>query len=191
MGKLVACINVTLDGVMQGPARPDEDPRGGFSHGGWGAPYAAMSHAGSVFASAGALLLGRRTYMDFAHVWPSRPDSPHTAWLTAIPKYVASRTLDAPLPWENSTLLGGDMESAVARLKGDVEKNILLMGSGDLMQSLMRAGLVDEYVLLVHPIVLGSGQRLFVDGGAELSLELIESAATPTGVIISTYRPRR
>lgn len=190
MGKLVACINVTLDGVMQGPARPDEDQRDGFTHGGWGAPYATMSHAGHVFAGSGALLLGRRTYMDFAHVWPNRPDSPHTAWLTAIPKYVASRTLDSALPWANSTVVSGDLETAVTRLKQSMDRNVLLMGSGDLMQSLMRAALVDEYVLLVHPIVLGGGRRLFVDGGAPLTLELSGSDVTPSGVVVSTYRPR-
>src|SRR2546423_11145511 len=133
MGRVVACINLTLDGVMQAPARPDEDPRGGFAHGGWGAPYAAMVHAGSVFANAGALLLGRRTYVDFSHVWPARTDSPFTPWLNNTPKYVVSRTLEEPLSWMNSMLLEGDAATAVARLKGELQKDALILGSGELV----------------------------------------------------------
>jgi dihydrofolate reductase len=190
MGEVVACTNVTLDGVMQAPARPDEDPRDGFSRGGWAAPYAAMTRVGPVFARAGALLLGRRTYVDFANVWPSRPESPFTPWLNATPKYVASRTLREPLPWVNSTLLGGDVATAVARLRRELEKDLLVLGSGELVQSLMRADLVDEYVLLVHPLVLGSGRRLFVGGGAPATLRLVASDATPDGVIVATYRAR-
>ncbi len=188
MGKVVACINLTLDGVMQAPARPDEDPRDGFSQGGWAAPYAAMTNVGPVFAHAGALLLGRRTYVDFARVWPSRPESPFTPWLNATPKYVVSRTLQEPLPWVNSMLLKEDLETAVARLKEEAEKDVLILGSGELVQSLMRIDAVDEYVLLIHPLVLGSGRRLFVDGGAEARLRLVSSDATPNGVIVATYR---
>ncbi len=188
MGKIVACINLTLDGVMQAPARPDEDPRDGFSHGGWASPYAAMTNVGPVFSQAGALLLGRRTYLDFAHVWPSRSDSPFTPWLNATPKYVASRTLHEPLPWVHSTLLRDDLATAVARLKDEMEKNVLILGSGNLIQSLMRTHSVDEYVLLIHPLVLGSGRRLFVDGGAEAKLRLVSSDATPNGVIVATHQ---
>ncbi len=189
MGKLVVCVNLTLDGVMQGPARPDEDSRDAFAHGGWGAPYAAMVEVAPVFASTGALLLGRRTYLDFYDVWPKRPDSPFTPWLNRIPKYVASRTLGRPLPWENSTLLEGDVGEAVRALKRELPQNILVMGSGNLGQSLMRADLVDEWVLLIHPLVLGSGRRLFAEGSPPTTLSLVESKTTATGVLVATYRP--
>lgn len=191
MGRIVAATNLTLDGVMQSPARPDEDDRDGFSHGGWGAPYAAMQHVGHVFANADALLLGRRTYVDFAAVWPARPDSPFTPWLTRIPKYVASRTLRAPLPWENSMLLEGEIAEAVKQLKAATARDILVMGSGELLRSLMRDDLVDEWVLLIHPLVLGSGRRLFVDHGPEATLRLTESTTTPEGVVVATYHPKR
>ena len=189
MRKLVVCTNVSLDGVMQAPARPDEDTRGGFTHGGWGAPYAAMAHAGHVFAATDALLLGRRTYEDLHDVWPKRPDSPFTPWLTNVRKYVASRTRRAPLPWANSVLLEGDVAQAVAEVKREPGGNILVMGSGDLVRSLLPAGVIDEFVLLIHPLVLGSGQRLFPDGGTFAPLTLRDSTTTPTGVIIATYTP--
>lgn len=189
MRKLVVCTNLSLDGVMQGPARPDEDERGGFTRGGWGAPYGAMANVGQVFAETDALLLGRRTYEDFYNVWPRRPDSPFTPWLNDVRKYVASRTLREPLPWENSVLLGGDTEQAIAAAKQEPGRNILVMGSGDLVRSLMPTGLIDEYVLLIHPLVLGAGQRLFPDDGALMRLTLKNSVTTPTGVMIGTYTP--
>jgi len=188
MGRVVVCMNLSLDGVMQAPARPDEDTRGGFTRGGWATPYAAMSNVGHVFAQAGALLLGRRTYVDLADVWPKRPDSPFTPWLNMTPKYVASRTLAEPLPWVNSILLDGDVAGAVARLKQELAKDALIMGSGELIQTLMRHRLIDEWVLLVHPLVLGTGRRLFTDGGPGDELELVSSSALPNGVVVSTYR---
>src|SRR6266513_2337783 len=135
--RVVVCTNLTLDGVMQSPARPDEDPRNGFQHGGWAAPYAAMTHAGHVFAAADALLFGRRTYEDFYNVWPKRPDSPFTPWLNAVQKYVASRTLRDPLPWMNSSLLGSDAVAVVRALKHQPGKDILVMGSGELVQAML------------------------------------------------------
>lgn len=189
MRKLVVCTNLSLDGVMQAPGRPDEDERGGFAHGGWGAPYGAMAHAGQVFAETDALLLGRRTYEDFYDVWPKRPESPFTPWLNNVRKYVASRTLREPLPWENSVLLDRDTEQAVAAVKMEPGRNILVMGSGDLVRSLMPTGLIDEYVLLIHPLVLGSGQRLFPGEGALKRLTLDSGTTTPTGVMIGTYTP--
>ena len=189
MRRIVVCTNVSLDGVMQAPGRPDEDRRGGFTRGGWGAPYGAMAHAGHVFAAADALLLGRRTYEDFHDVWPKRPDSPFTPWLTNIRKYVASRTLRAPLPWDNSVLLAGDAVDAVAAVKREPGGNLLVMGSGDLVRSLMPTGLIDEYVLLIHPLVLGAGHRLFADRGTFARLTLQGSTTTPSGVIIATYTP--
>jgi len=193
MGRVVAFTSLTLDGVMQAPARPDEDARGGFKHGGWAVPY-ADSVMGSVSAqsgsSAGALLFGRRTYEDFYAVWPKRTDdNPFTGVLNNTPKYVASTTLKEPLPWMNSTLLKGEMAQAVAQLKADLKKDLVVLGSGVLMQSLMRQNLVDEYILLIHPLVLGSGRRLFADGGAPTTLKLVASKATTTGVLIATYRP--
>ena len=189
MSKVVVLTNLTLDGVMQGPAGPDEDRRGGFEHGGWAAPYAAMEATGNTFASAGALLFGRRTYENFYAVWPKRTDSPYTEFLNTIPKYVASTTLKEPLPWSNSTLLKGDAAQAVSQLKQQPGKDLLIMGSGELIQSLMRANLIDDYVLLIHPLVLGSGRRLFPDGGAAATLRLAATSTTDKGVVIATYQP--
>ena len=189
MPKVIVFTNLTLDGVMQAPGRPDEDRRGGFEHGGWAAPYAAMAQAGGSMASAGALLLGRRTYQDFYAVWPKRKDSPFSAMLDNMQKYVASTTLKEPLPWKNSTLLRGDAPEAVARRKRESGADLLIMGSGELVQSLMRGNVIDEYVLLIHPLVLGTGRRLFTDGGAFAALRLVESRATANGVVIATYRP--
>jgi dihydrofolate reductase len=189
MSKVVVLTNLTLDGVMQGPAGPDEDRRGGFEHGGWAAPYAAMEATGNNFASAGALLFGRRTYENFYAVWPKQTNSPYTEFLNTIPKYVASTTLMEPLPWSNSTLLKGDAAQAVSQLKEQPGKDLLIMGSGELIQSLMRANLIDDYVLLIHPLVLGSGRRLFPDGGAAATLRLVATSTTDKGVVIATYQP--
>lgn len=188
MSKVVVCANLTLDGVMQAPARADEDLRDGFKHGGWAVPYAAMAQAGEAFANAGALLLGRRTYEDFYSVWPKRTDSPFTPWLNNVPKYVASRTLTEPLPWTNSTLLRGEATTAVKVLKQQPGKDVLVLGSGQLIRSLVLSKLIDEYVLLIHPLVLGSGCRLFPGDGAPAKLTLASSSATPNGVIVATYR---
>jgi dihydrofolate reductase len=188
MSEVVVFVNLTLDGVMQGPALPDEDTRGGFKHGGWAAPYQAMPSAGEAMANCGALLLGRRTYEQFYSVWPKRKDSPYSAFMDNIQKYVASRTLKEPLPWKNSTLLKGDAAEAVAKLRSQPGKDIVIMGSGELIQSLMRRSQVDEYVLLTHPIVLGSGRRLFAEGVTPVSLQLVSSKTTERGVAIATYR---
>ena len=189
MSKVVVITNLTLDGVMQGPAGPDEDRRGGFEHGGWAAPYAAMEATGNNFASAGALLFGRRTYENFYAVWPKRTNSPYTEFLNTIQKYVASTTLKEPLPWSNSTLLKGDAAQAVSQLKQQPGKDLLIMGSGELIQSLMRANLIDDYVLLIHPLVLGSGRRLFPNGGAAATLRLVATSTTDKGVVIASYQP--
>ena len=189
MAKVTVFVNLTLDGVMQGPARPDEDTRGDFKHGGWAVHFGAMASAGEAMANVGALLLGRRTYEDFYSVWPKRTDSPYSAFLDNVQKYVASTRLKEPLPWKNSTLLKGDVGETVAKLRKEQGKDIVVMGSGQLIQSLMQRNLVDEYVLLIHPLVLGKGRRLFTDGGAHASLRLVGSKATEKGVIIATYRP--
>jgi dihydrofolate reductase len=188
MRKVVVCTNLSLDGVMQAPARPDEDSRNGFQRGGWAAPYGAMAHVGNVFAATDSLLFGRRTYEDFYNVWPNRPDSPFTPWLNAAQKYVVSRTLAEPLPWVNSTLLG-DGTTGVRALKQQSGKDILIMGSGELVRSLMGAKVIDEFVLLIHPLVLGTGTRLFADAGPSVKLAIESSTTTPNGVVIATYRP--
>ena len=190
MRKVVVLNNLTLDGVMQGPGRPDEDTRDGFTYGGWSMPYndAVKGQAMGEGMSRGAdLLFGRRTYEDFFDVWPKRTNNPFTPVLNAARKYVASRTLKEPLPWENSTLLEGDAADAVARLKQEDGLDLLVMGSGVLAESLRRRGLVDDYILMIHPLVLGTGRRLFADG-AMSSLTLVKSVPTTTGVIIATYR---
>jgi dihydrofolate reductase len=193
MSNVVVFTHLTLDGVMQAPARPDEDLRGGFEHGGWAPPYSdsvMASVAAEGMARDGALLLGRRTYEDFAAVWPNRTeDNPFTEVLNNRQKYVASTTLEEPLSWRNSTLLKGDAAEAVARLKEQPGPDLVVLGSGQLVQSLMRRNLVDQYVLLIHPLVLGSGRRLFTDGGAFAALRLVDTRTTTTGVVIATYQP--
>jgi dihydrofolate reductase len=190
---VVAFIGLTLDGVMQGPGRPDEDRRGGFEHGGWMVPYAdaaRSANAGRSIADTEALLFGRRTYEDFYRVWPNRTDdNPFTEVLNRAQKYVASRTLEDPLPWVNSTLLRGDAEDTVAELKERPGKNLVVLGSGELVRSLMRRNLVDQYVLSIHPLILGSGRRLFDDPASRVELELVDATTTATGVVIATYRP--
>jgi dihydrofolate reductase len=193
MSKVVVFTHLTLDGVMQAPGRPDEDRRGGFEHGGWEPPYGdsvMASVAAEGMARGGALLLGRRTYEDFYSFWPNQPEeNPFTAVLTNTQKYVASRTLAEPLPWRNSTLLKGDAAEAVARLKEQPGKDLVVLGSGVLVQSLMRRNLVDEYVLLIHPLVLGSGRRLFAEGSPTTALRLVDTKTTTTGVVIATHQP--
>jgi dihydrofolate reductase len=195
MSKVIVNNSVTLDGVMQAPGRPDEDRRGGFEQGGWAQPYfdsVMADRAAAGIAESGALLLGRRTYEDFAAFWPNQTeDNPFTAALNDFQKYVASTTLVEPLAWSNSTLLEGDAAEAVARLREQPGKDLVVLGSGELIQSLMRRDLIDEYVLLIHPLVLGSGRRLFTDGGASASLRLVDSTTTTTGVVIATYQPSR
>ena len=138
----------------------------------------------------GAMLFGRRTYEQFASFWPNQPaDDPFAKALNATQKYVASTTLDEPLPWANSTLLKGDVADAVAKLKKELDKDLVILGSGELIRSLMPHGLIDEYTLQIHPLVLGSGRRLFTDDGAYATLRLVKSKATTTGVILATYQP--
>jgi dihydrofolate reductase len=164
MSKIIVFNSLTLDGVMQAPARPDEDVRGDFPYGGWATPYSdpEMGRAAAESgATAGGLLLGRRTYEDFYHVWPNRTDNPYTEVLNNSQKYVASRTLKEPLPWMNSTLLKGKVPETVATLKAQQDKDLVILGSGELIRTLMQHQLIDQYVLLIHPLVLGTGQRLF------------------------------
>lgn len=199
--RIVVINHLTLDGVNQAPGGPDEDRRGGFPYGGWETPYGdpvmmnALGFGSAKQAGAttpgDALLLGRRTYEQFHSFWPKQKDNPYSEVLSKTRKYVASRTLKAPLAWSNSVLLHGDAAAAVTSLKRESPSGrVTVLGSGELVQSLMRANLVDEYLLLIHPLVLGTGRRLFIDDGARAKLELIDSRTTTKGVIIATYRPR-
>ncbi len=190
MRRVTVTEHLTLDGVMQAPGRPDEDTRGGFEHGGWAVPNndEVMARVmGGGMARGGSLLFGRRTYEDFYGFWPHQKDNPFTDVLNDVEKFVASRTLTEPLPWNNSTLLEGDAADAVKELKEQPGEDIGVLGSGELVQSLIRHQLVDEYLLMIHPLVLGSGRRLFPEG-VHSSLRLVDSVPTTTGVVIATYR---
>jgi len=189
MAKIVVFTNLSLDGVMQAPAHPEEDLRDDFKHGGWAAPYAAMQEGGEAMANVGSVLFGRRTYDRFYAFWPNQPVNPFTTFFNNIQKYVVSTTLEEPLPWINSTLIDGDTAEATAKLKEEQEKDIVVFGSGVLIQSLMGYNLVDVYALLIHPLVLGSGRRLFPDGGVGATLRLISNKTTTTGVVVATYEP--
>jgi dihydrofolate reductase len=193
MRKVVVFEHVTLDGVMQAPGRADEDRRGGFEHGGWATLWDPViaSVAEESMASRPALLLGRRTYEDLYDFWPKQTDNPFTEVLNASRKYVASRTLVEPLPWSNSTLLGGEAAETVAALKAQAGTDLVVLGSGELVQTLLRRGLADEFVLLIHPLVLGAGRRLFTDTGGRAALNLVGANASPSGVVIATYRAER
>ncbi len=193
MSRIVVFMNLTLDGVMQAPGRPDEDLREDFEHGGWATPYAAMSskESGESVPNFGALLLGRRTYEGMYDYWPKQAGHPMTEALNNMQKYVASRTLRDPLPWMNSILLKGSLPEAVAELKAQQDKDLdlVIMGSGELIQTLMQHNLIDRYVLLIHPLVLGSGRRLFPDNGTFATLQLISAKEAPNGVVVATYQP--
>jgi dihydrofolate reductase len=192
MRKVIVVENLTLDGVMQAPGGADEDRRGGFEHGGWALPYndEVMQREMAKGMGRTELLFGRRTYEKFYSFWPNQPEpNPFTEVLNNTQKYVASTTLAEPLSWVNSTLLANDAAHAVAELKEKPGKDIVVLGSGELVQSLMRHNLIDEFQLLIHPLVLGSGHRLFPDGSSFASLRLTDSVTTTTGVVIATYEP--
>jgi dihydrofolate reductase len=197
MGRIVVMNHVTLDGVMQGPGRPDEDTRGGFTHGGWGhrsvtPDNGAGKAMGERMTAAGGLagwLFGRRTYQELLASWNAQ-GGPFKDALNDSPKYVASTTLEEPLPWPNSTLLRGEIAAAVRALKAETDGALAIMGSGELLGSLMPAGLVDEYLLMIHPLVLGTGRRLFPED-VHVPLRLTHSVSTSTGVVIATYEPAK
>ncbi|HWI63938.1 MAG TPA: dihydrofolate reductase family protein [Symbiobacteriaceae bacterium] len=192
MGKVVAIEAVTLDGVMQGMGRPDEDRRGGFEYGGWAAgrgDVVMQKVLSAHMSDPWSLLLGRITYENFADYWPKQPPNPMSEKMNRVAKFVASTTLTEPLAWQNSSLLSGDAADAVARLKEEHPKTLVIFGSGVLVRSLMRRNLIDEYVLQIHPLVLGTGFRLFPEGSPLTNFALVDSVTTGTGVIIATYRP--
>jgi dihydrofolate reductase len=191
--KIVVSEFLTLDGVMQAPGDPNEDRSGGFELGGWQLAYfddifgSTMMEA---FAATGGMLLGRLTYENFAAFWPKQPaDDPIAPTMNGLNKYVVSTTLTEPLDWENSTLIKGDVAEEVAKLKKAPGKEIQVIGSGELVQTLIQHDLVDTYKLMIHPIVLGKGKRLFRDGTTMSKLRLVDSKPTTTGVLILTYEP--
>ena len=192
MRKVIANEWMTLDGVVQAPSYPDEDVTGGFGHGGWHARYfddLSMNWVIENVRRAGGYLLGRGTYEIFAAHWPNAPQEQQMLAepLNGLPKYVASTTLDEPLGWQNSTLLRGDLGAAVRALKAEEGNDLHIIGSPGLVQSLLVLGLVDELRLMIDPLVVGGGKRLFHDDGAHRPLRLADSQVTSTGAIIATY----
>ena len=189
--KLTVQTFLTLDGVMQAPGGPEEDPDSGFEHGGWSFTYDDEEFGASVvnwMARAGGILLGRKTYEIFAGYWPTvtDPGNPVASQLNALPKYVASTTLGS-VDWNNSTLLGGDVVSEVTKLKEREGGELQVHGSSELLQTLIGADLVDEYLLYWYPVHLGTGKKLFRDGAPARSLKLLDTSTTSKGVIISRY----
>ncbi len=194
MGKLTLTTFLTLDGVMQAPGGPEEDTSGGFSYGGWLVPFADEGmgeFVTEVFDRAGAFLLGRRTYEIFASYWPQHDDSadPVASRLNRLPKYVASTTLKEPA-WGPAAVIDGEqLQSEVVRVKDATEGELQVHGSGALAQWLLARDLVDELNLLVFPVFLGGGRRLFPTGGLPTAFELTDSRTTSAGTAIHTYRP--
>ncbi len=183
---------LSLDGVMQAPGAPDEDTEGGFQHGGWQRPYLDDVLGGAAakgMAATDTYLFGRKTYEHMAAYWPTAPnDDPYARHLNSTPKYVASRTLQG-VEWQNSRLIEGDVAEEVGKLKEQPGKNIAVLGSGELVQTLIKHDLIDEYFLAMFPIVLGSGKRLFREAAQVKRLSLVDSKATSTGGVLLTYRP--
>jgi dihydrofolate reductase len=191
--QLTVTTFISVDGVYQGPGGPEEDPRDGFDRGGWSVPHfdeETGQFMDEVFKNVDAFLLGRRTYEIFAASWPNAtdPNDPVANSLNTLPKYVASTTLKDP-QWANTTVLQGDLASAVQELKERDGRELQVHGSGRLVQSLLANDLVDRLNLLVFPVIVGAGRRLFPDSGIATGLALEESQNTPSGVAISVYRP--
>ncbi|MFE3762421.1 dihydrofolate reductase family protein [Streptomyces sp. NPDC059104] len=194
MGKLTLTTFLTLDGVMQAPGGPDEDPRDGFEYGGWVVPYADEGMGEfiqEVFARAGAFLLGRRTYEIFAAYWPRHDDpaDPVASRLNRLPKYVASTTLKDP-GWTPTTVVDGEnLQAEVVRAKDATDGELQVHGSGQLAQWLLARDLVEELHLLVFPVFLGTGRRLFPTGGLPTAFAQTASRTTGSGISLHTYRP--
>jgi len=194
MRKVIVNEFLSLDGVMQSPGYPDEDREGDFEHGGWQQSYfdevfgAALQEG---FASTGGLVLGRKTYEIFAAHWPKAgDDDPIAATMNGFDKFVVSNTLEK-VEWVNSHLIKGDEAAEIAKLRQQSGKDLRVIGSGDLVHTLMEADLIDEYQLMIHPILLGSGKRLFRDSSTTTPLRLIDSRTSSTGVLILTYQPEK
>jgi dihydrofolate reductase len=194
MRKVIADEWMTLDGVIQAPGQQVEDTTGGFQHGGWHVGYfddIAQRRVVESVVKAGGFLLGRRTYEIFAAHWPNASEEEQVLAepLNTKPKYVASRTLTEPLAWQNSRVLQGDVAEAVAALKQEEGEDLHVIGSSELVQTLVERDLVDEFRVMIDPVVVGGGKRLFRDDGGLRPLRLVDSQVTTTGVIIATYAP--
>ena len=194
MRKVIVQEWMTLDGVVQAPGAADEDTTGGFQHGGWHVGYfddIAQRRVVDSVVKAGGFLLGRRTYEIFAAHWPNASEEEQVVAqpLNTKPKYVASRTLTEPLEWQNSTVLQGDVAEAVAALKQEDGDDLLVIGSSELVQTLIEHDLVDEFRVMIDPLVVGGGKRIFRDDGVLRPLRLVDSKVTTTGAIIATYAP--
>jgi dihydrofolate reductase len=194
MRKVIVNEFISLDGVVQAPGAADEDTTGGFEHGGWHLNYfdeLSQQRVLEGIVDAGGFLLGRRTYEIFAAYWPNAPEEEQVIAepLNTKPKYVASSTLTGPLEWQNSTVLPGEVAEAVTSLKHDDDGDLHVIGSTQLVQTLIEHDLVDEFRLMIDPLVLGGGKRLFPDDGALRPLRLVDSQATTTGAILATYVP--
>ncbi len=190
MRKLIAITHVTLDGIMQAPGGPEEDPRGGFAHGGWAmrSDESVGEALDKIMAGDFDLLLGRRTYEIFAAYWPYQDGHPIAKAFNQAAKYVVTRRLDR-LDWANSQRIGGDAVDAIRRLKASDGDELHIWGSGELLQTLIAADVVDEFRVWLYPLILGTGRRLFENGLPPRGLTLVESRRTPTGVLLNTYRP--
>lgn len=193
MRKIIVQEFLTLDGIMQAPGDPEEDRSGGFEHGGWQLAYFDDTFGNEIltaFAATGGFLFGRRTYDVFARFWPNQPaDDPLAGTFNNARKWVVSTTLSEPLPWQNSSLITGDVPGEIAKLKAGEGKDIRVIGSGELVQTLIKHALVDQFHLIVHPLVLGEGKRLFREGAGTTTLRLVSSKPTTKGVLILTYEP--
>jgi dihydrofolate reductase len=194
MRKLVLIEFMSLDGVVQAPGDPQEDTEGGFAHGGWQHPYfddVFMAAAAKGMAETDAQLFGRKTYDLMAAFWPTQgDDDPFAKHLNHVTKYVASRTMTTA-DWENTTVLNGDVAARIREIKGQDGGTISVLGSADLAQTLMAHDLVDEYQLMIHPLLLGSGKTVFRDSEQVRRFELVDVTPTTAGVLLTTYRPAR
>lgn len=191
MRTIIAITHVTLDGVMQAPGGPEEDPRGGFTHGGWAmqrSDEAVGETLDEIMSGEFDLLLGRRTYEIFAAYWPYAGDNPIATAFNRAAKYVVTHSLDQ-LDWAHSQRVGGDIIDELRRLKASDGPELHVWGSSQLLQTLIAAGLIDEFRIWIYPLVLGQGKRLFEKGVPPRGLTLVESRRTPTGVLLNTYHP--
>ncbi|CAG0970404.1 dihydrofolate reductase [Methanosarcinales archaeon] len=196
MRKIIVSEFLTLDGVMQAPGSPDEDRSGGFEHGGWQLPYFDDIFAKAIIEGltvAGGFVLGRKTYEIFASYWPTAPaeEQAFAGPLNNLPKFVVSKTLREPLAWKNSTLIAGDVVKEVAKLKQQAGNDLRVIGSGELVQTLMKHDLVDEYDLMIHPLVLGSGKHLFREGSIKQTLKLLDFKTSSKGVMKLKYETEK
>ncbi|MGH6675292.1 MAG: dihydrofolate reductase family protein [Xanthobacteraceae bacterium] len=193
MRRIIVATFASLDGIMQGPGGPHEDPSGGFRLGGWTVPYfdgGLGASFGEIFGRPFDLLLGRKTYDIFARHWPyvTDPNDPIAGVFNRVTKYVASRS-KPQLAWQNSQLLGENVVASLLKLKSENGSDLLVQGSSDMLQTLWNNSLVDEFSVLIFPVVLGHGKRLFGGGAIPVGLKLIRSRAYPTGVIVANYTP--